>query len=114
MPRSHATAASRARAAVAALSLGLLAAQLGAAPAAASELGAAAARELQRQGLILPLEDILRRVRGHRSGRLLDVELEREGGRYIYELELLDDAGRVWELQLDAGDGALIELEQED
>lgn len=116
MPKQRATASSTARAA-AALSLGPLLALLAllvATPVVADELGAAEARELQRQGLILPLEQILRHARGHRDGRLLDVELEREHGRYVYELELLDDAGRVWELELDAGDGALIELERED
>mgnify|MGYP001827751128 CR=1 FL=1 len=72
-----------------------------------------AAYELAREGRILPLEQILERQRRDRPGRILEVELEREDGRLVYELELLDADGQVWELYYDAVSGQLLQTERE-
>jgi uncharacterized membrane protein YkoI len=72
------------------------------------------ARKLREAGAILPLEDILSRARAVRAGEILETELERKKGHYIYEVEILDGQGRVWELKLDAKSGDLVELELED
>jgi uncharacterized membrane protein YkoI len=72
------------------------------------------ARKLREAGAILPLEDILSRARAVRAGEVLETELERKKGHYIYEVEILDGQGRVWELKLDAKTGDLVELELED
>jgi uncharacterized membrane protein YkoI len=40
--------------------------------------------------------------------------MERERGRLIYELEVLDAQGQVWEVELDAVTGRLLESEVED
>lgn len=72
------------------------------------------ARRLVETGSILPLESILDRVQAQRPGRILEVELEREDGRYIYEIELLDQSGQVWELELDAVTGETLEQELEE
>lgn len=71
-------------------------------------------RSLAQQGDILPLEQILQTAREHHTGRVLETELEREGDRYVYEIELLDESGQVWELEFDAATGELLEMEQED
>lgn len=71
------------------------------------------ARRLLERGEILPLETVLEHARRHRSGDVLEVELDEEHGRHVYEILLLDDRGRVWELELDAATGELIELEAE-
>ena len=42
------------------------------------------------------------------------MELEKKGGRYIYEVELLNNNDEVWEVKLDAKTGELIKLEIED
>ena len=73
-----------------------------------------AVRELAQQGDILPLEQILERARQHRTGRVLETELEQKRGRYIYEIEMLDDNGEVWEMKFDATSGELLGQEQED
>lgn len=73
-----------------------------------------AVRELMRQGDILPLEQILEQARRQHPGRVLETELERERGGYIYEVEMLDDSGEVWELEFDAATGELLKQEQED
>ncbi len=49
-----------------------------------------------------------------KPGRILEVELEKKGGRYIYEVELLNNNDEVWEVKLDAKTGELIKLEIED
>lgn len=72
------------------------------------------ARRLVETGSILPLERVLESVHRRWSGRILEVELERKRGGYIYEIELLDDQGAVWEMKIDAVTGKLLETEQED
>lgn len=71
------------------------------------------AYELARSGEILPLEQVLQHQRRDRPGRILEVELEQEEGRPVYELELLDAKGQVWELHYDAVSGERLESEPE-
>jgi uncharacterized membrane protein YkoI len=72
------------------------------------------ARMLKQRGDILPLEQVIESAMAVKSGQILETELDEEDGRYIYELEILDDRGQVWELELDASTAELIELESED
>lgn len=72
------------------------------------------ARQLKQQGKILPLEQIITAAIAVKSGQILETELEEEDGRFVYELEILDEAGQVWELELDAATAELIELDNED
>ena len=53
------------------------------------------ARRLVEAGEIRPLEEILEQVRLQRPGHILEVELEKDKERFIYEIELLDDTGGV-------------------
>jgi uncharacterized membrane protein YkoI len=72
------------------------------------------AQRLRQSGRILPLETIVQRAKAVHPGKLLDIELERDDGRYVYELEMLDERGVVWELKYDAATGALLKQERED
>lgn len=72
------------------------------------------ARQLQQQGDILPLEQIIELAVAVKQGQILETDLERDDGRYVYELEILDSRGQVWEVELDAQTGELLELENED
>ena len=65
-------------------------------------------RQLRESGKILSMEDILGRVRKAQPGQVVEVELERDGGRYVYEVKLIDDASKVHELELDAGTGEVL------
>ena len=89
--------------------LALLLWSLASSPSAGHE----AAYELAREGRILPLEQILEQQRRDRPGRVLEVELEHEDGRMVYELELLDADGRVWEIYYDAASGRLLKTDAE-
>jgi len=71
------------------------------------------ARRLSEAGEILPLETILQQVQQHQPGRVLEVEFDNKHGQYIYEIEILNAKGIVWELELDARTGQLLERKQE-
>jgi uncharacterized membrane protein YkoI len=72
------------------------------------------ARRLMESGTILPLESVLEAVLKQRNGRILEVELEERHDHYLYEIELLDQTGRVWEMRIDAVTGRLLKSERED
>ncbi|MCW8889160.1 MAG: PepSY domain-containing protein [Sedimenticola sp.] len=72
------------------------------------------ARALHESGKVMALEQILDNVREAYPGRLLAIELEQEDDRVIYEVELLDAEGKVWELELDAVTGKLLKRKQDD
>ncbi len=71
------------------------------------------AYKLLRSGEILPLEKILEITRKQVQGRVLEVELERDDGLFIYELEVLDKHGVVWEIKVEATTGTILEREQD-
>ena len=83
-------------------------------PFVCAEEGQVTVRKLQESGQILSLEKITKFANAVKPGEILDTELERKKGRYIYEVELLDTKGQVWELKFDAKTGELIKLEVED
>lgn len=88
---------------------------LPAAGAHARDLDQDEALQLRRAGVILPLEVLLARALARYPGAvLLEAELEKEGERLIYEVELLVDDGSVRELELDARDGRILKDEPED
>ncbi|MGD2055965.1 MAG: PepSY domain-containing protein [Gammaproteobacteria bacterium] len=72
------------------------------------------ARGLVRQGDILPLGQILQMARQHHPGRVLETELDRKHDQLVYEIELVDEHGEVWEMKFDARSGAVLKEEQED
>lgn len=72
------------------------------------------AKRLREAGDILPLDGIVERARKEHDGRLLESELEREHGRYVYEVEMLDKEGVVWELKYDAKTGELVKSGRDD
>jgi uncharacterized membrane protein YkoI len=72
------------------------------------------ARRAVERGELLPLAKILSSVERTYPGRVLEVELEREKGRYLYEIEVLLPDGRVVELTYDGKSGELLESEVDD
>ncbi|MET0071364.1 MAG: PepSY domain-containing protein [Candidatus Thiodiazotropha sp.] len=80
----------------------------------AADEGYEEARRLSESGDILPLEELLPAIRKAQPGRILELELERKRGRYLYEVELLDKQGAVWEFKIDALTGEILQRELED
>lgn len=72
------------------------------------------ARRAVERGELLPLVKILQLAEEKYPGRVLEVELEREKGRFLYEIEVLLKDGRVIELTYDGATGELLETEVED
>ena len=69
--------------------------------------------EMRRAGDILPLEKILKISRQRLSGKVIEVELEKEDGVLVYELEILDDRNRVWKMNIDAVKGLILQVEED-
>jgi uncharacterized membrane protein YkoI len=63
---------------------------------------------------ILPLSTILDRLRQTDRGQVLEVELEIENDRWIYEVKTLAANGVVSQRLLDARTGALLPPDQDD
>jgi uncharacterized membrane protein YkoI len=74
----------------------------------------AAVRSTGEAGAILSLEQILQTARQQHAGRVLETELEESRGGMVYEVEILDANGEVWEMKFDARSGELLGEEQED
>jgi uncharacterized membrane protein YkoI len=49
-------------------------------------------------------------VQAEYPGRVLGIKLEREDGRWIYEVKLLDPSGQLNKLELNAATGAVLRL----
>jgi len=72
------------------------------------------ARELLQSGKILSLETILKHVRQNHPGKVLEVELEKENGKIVYEIEILSDKGIVKEIYVDAESGNILSAKEDD
>jgi len=59
-------------------------------------------REAVERGEIHSLADILAAVRGKLPGKIAGVEIEREGGRWVYEFRVVNGKGRLFDVSVDA------------
>lgn len=59
-------------------------------------------------GEILPLPVVLERVTREHPGHVLEVELEREHGRWVYEFKILQAGGGLLKLEVDAKDAVVL------
>ncbi len=71
------------------------------------------AKRLVESGEILALEVVLKKAREIQAGKVLEVELESKKNKYIYEIELLNADGTVFELKFDARTGKHLSTEKE-
>lgn len=70
------------------------------------------AREAVRSGQVLPLRSVLQRLERSHPGQVLEVELERKGERWVYEIKLLQADGRLLKLKLDARTAELLQAKE--
>lgn len=72
------------------------------------------ARKALENKEILPLGEVLARIQAAYTGDVVEIELERKDGKWIYEIEIIDTDGHVREIDVDGktGDVLKIELEQ--
>lgn len=72
------------------------------------------ARALRISGEILPLTDILQRIRRLYPGDVLSVQLDSSDSGYRYTIELLAPDDHIWELLLDANTGKILKKDLEE
>ena len=60
------------------------------------------ARQAVEAGEVLPLRTILDRVEREYPGQIMEVELDREKGEWIYEIKLLRKGGALMKLKIQA------------
>ena len=77
-------------------------------PAMAGEDDQDRVRDLRQQGKILPLSVIVERLSASHPGRVLQVELEHERGRRVYEIQMILNGGVVRTFHVDAHTGAIL------
>ncbi len=68
------------------------------------------AQHARERGEIRPLEEILPTVRERFPGEVAQIELEREQGIWIYEFKIIDRAGRLLEIRIDAMTGRVAKI----
>lgn len=72
------------------------------------------ARKAVAAGEVLPLRVIVNRVERDHPGQIMEVELERKGDAWIYEIKLLRSGGELVRLKIDARDGKVLGLKARD
>ncbi|MFN4065120.1 MAG: PepSY domain-containing protein [Parazoarcus communis] len=89
----------------------LLSACIGIAPVQAdSRQDHEIARRALEAGEILSLRQVLERIEREHHGQVLEVELEQEDQRWIYEVKMLRRDGGINKLIIDARDGRVLEI----
>jgi len=66
------------------------------------------ARQGQIQRAILPLKMVLETVRQSFPGEVAGIELERENGRWLYEIKVISPAGVMREVRVDGRTGVFL------
>lgn len=77
-------------------------------------LDAVFARAAVLRGEILPLDRILDILRADFDGEVVEIQLELEEGVLVYEFDILAPDVRLFEVEIDAATGQVVEVEDED
>jgi hypothetical protein len=70
------------------------------------------ARAAVEAGQVLPLPTLLERLRRTHPGQVLELELERDDGRWIYEVKLLQANGQLLKLEVDAATAQVLQVKR--
>lgn len=77
----------------------------GAAPLQAAEVSSA--RPVAMTTAAMSINQAVQMAERRFHARVVKAETEQDGGHTVYVLRLLDDAGRVWTVRVDAANGAV-------
>lgn len=88
------------------LACGAAAASNDKAPGAAAPPGRPAA-SAALAGSALTMDEAVRMTEERYHARVVKAEMQRDNGHLTYVLRLLDEAGRVWTVRVDAASGAV-------
>ncbi|MDO6561855.1 PepSY domain-containing protein [Amphritea sp. 1_MG-2023] len=81
---------------------------------AGSDVSDTQVREWVAAGKMMSFADIYSLNQSRLAGRLLDLEVEEEDHRLIYEIEVLGADGEVREFHIDAENGRVLKEERDD
>lgn len=70
------------------------------------------ARQALEQGQVLPLRSVLDKIERDHQGQVLKIEFERDDGRFVYKIRLLQKDGRMVRLKVDAVDGQVLSIQR--
>ncbi len=79
-----------------------------------NEQGSVDIESAMKSGEIVPLEEIIQRAKSQFPGKVTEIELGYSEGRYVYEVDVMDDNGVKRELKLDARTAELLSSEIDD
>lgn len=83
--------------------------------AQARDLGPDEALRLRDAGTIQSFEKLnAAALAKHPGANVEETELEEEYGRYVYQVELRDEKGVQWDMELDASTGAILKDQMDD
>ncbi len=89
-------------------------ATLGVFPAIAGDGDLDRLRDAVRRGEVIPLSQLQASVRKAFPGEIIGVKLDEDDGRFIYEFKVLKTNGRLVEIEMDAGDGRVLDVDDDD
>jgi len=69
------------------------------------------ARAALERGEVRPIGEILASAGARVPGEVVEVELEREHGQWVYELKIIAPDGRMLEVLMDAATAIVIQIE---
>ncbi|EIC19523.1 PepSY domain-containing protein [Thiorhodovibrio frisius] len=71
-----------------------------------------AIKQLRETGAILPMEQVMASAQSVQPGELVEAELERDVGTYLYEIKILAADGTVHKLYLDAATAEVVKRKE--
>lgn len=81
----------------------------------ADEVGPGDAVKLLQAGKVKSYEELDKVARDlHPGSNIEETELENVYGKYVYKVELRDEAGRQWDIDLDAASGEVLSNHRDD
>ncbi|MEB2845649.1 peptidase [Rhizobiales bacterium RZME27] len=92
----------------------LVAALLLTAPAAGVARDLDKLRDAVKRGDVLPLSVLQEKLRARYPGDIIRVELDDDEDRFTYEFKVLQANGRLYEIEMDAKDGAILDVDDDD
>ena len=72
------------------------------------------ARAAVQAGEVLPLPTVLERLQRSHPGQVLELELERDDGLWVYEFKLLQPDGQLLKLKVDARTAQVLSAKRRD
>jgi uncharacterized membrane protein YkoI len=71
-------------------------------------------RDAVSRGDVMPLSALQSRLRERFPGEIIGVELDEDDGRFIYEFRVLQVDGRLLDIEMDARNGRVLEVDDDD